>query len=46
MKNIIIAALTLSLYGCIAAEVIVFGFKPAALMFIALVIMGVLEGIV
>lgn len=46
MKNLIIAALTLSLYGCIAAEVIIFGVKPAALMFLALVIMGVLEGVV
>ena len=45
MKNLIIAALTSALYGCIAAEVIMFGFEPAALMFLALVVMGVLEGI-
>lgn len=46
MKALIIAALVLALYGCIAGMAVWFGYKAAVLMGIALIVMGVLEGIV
>ena len=46
MKGIIIALLVLALYGCIACAAVWFGYKAAVLMGIALIVMGVLEGIV
>lgn len=46
MKAFIIALLILALYGCIAGGALWFGHRAAALMCIALVLMGVLEGIV
>ena len=45
MKGIMIALLVLALYGCIAGAAVWFGYKAAALMGIALIVMGVLEGI-
>lgn len=45
MKCIIIALLVLALYVCTAFMAVLFGYKAAALMCIALVLMGVLEGI-
>lgn len=46
MKAFIIALLILALYGCIAGAAIWFGYRAAALMCIALIVLGVLEGIV
>ena len=46
MKVFIIALLVLALYGCIAGAAIWFGHKAAALMCIALIVLGVLEGII
>lgn len=46
MKGIIIALLVLALYGCIACAAVWYGYKAAALLGIALIVMGVLEGIV
>lgn len=46
MKAFIIAPLVLALYGCIAGMTVWFGYKAAALMCIALIVLGVLEGIV
>ena len=45
MKGIIIALLVLALYGCIAGMAVWYGYKAAALLGIALIEMGVLEGI-
>lgn len=45
MKALIIALLVLALYGCIAGAAVWFGYKAAVLMGIALIVMGVLEGI-
>lgn len=42
MKGVIIALLVLALYGCIAGAAVWFGYKAAALMCIALVLMGIL----
>ena len=46
MKVIIIALLVLALYGCIAGGALWFGHRAAALMCIALIVLGVLEGII
>lgn len=46
MKGIIIALLVLSLYGCIAGAAVWFGYKAAVMMGLALIVMGVLEGII
>lgn len=45
MKGIIIALLVLALYGCIAGAAVLFEYKAAVLMCIALVLMGILGGI-
>lgn len=46
MKTAITALLVVGLYGCIAASVVIYGIKAGALVFLALVMMGLLEGIV
>lgn len=46
MKAFITVLLVLALYGCIAGGALWFGHRAAALMCIALVLMGILEGII
>lgn len=46
MKTVITILLVAGLYGCIAASVAVYGIKAGALTILALVLMGILEGIV
>ena len=46
MKKVITALLVVGLYGCIAASVVIYGIKAGALVFLALILLGILEGIV
>lgn len=46
MKKALIVALVAALYACIAVCQFRYGIKGTALMVLALVLMGVLEGIV
>ena len=46
MKTLVITALVAALYVCIGVCAVKFGIKPAALMCIALIVLGVLEGII
>lgn len=45
MKVLVITALVAALYVCIGVCAVKFGHKPTALMVLALILMGVLEGI-
>ena len=45
MKVLVITALVAALYVCIGACAVKYGIKPTALMVLALILMGVLEGI-
>jgi hypothetical protein len=46
MKTAISVLLVLALYGCIALAYHLYGFQGSALMALALILMGILEGIV
>lgn len=46
MKNVLMVLLVLGCYGCIAAAAILYDARAAVLVAAALMMMGILEGIV